>query len=133
MPPAPLGTLFPGLHSLGPPAPSGLLHGGHREGRETLAVLVGAGAALLPLLGFVARVAPPSVPCLATGLVPSPWRTRQARWFSAARGGTLALPAGASDPSSAHVAPARAPVGACRASVAGASVGRGKPCHGHPV
>src|SRR5229473_4848721 len=59
---------------------------------------------LLPFLVFVARVANPIAPFLATVLVPSPWSTLISSCFSAARCRTLATNACQSDPSSAHVA-----------------------------
>jgi hypothetical protein len=58
----------------------------------------------LALLVFVARVANPIPPFLATVLVPSPWSTLVLRCFSAARCRTLAMNACESDPSSAHLA-----------------------------
>src|SRR5467141_100504 len=59
---------------------------------------------LLPFLGFVARVANPIAPFLATVLVPSPWSTLVSRCCSVARWATLATNACHSDPSSAHLA-----------------------------
>src|SRR6266481_8601197 len=59
---------------------------------------------LLPFLVFVARVANPIAPFLATVLVPSPWSTLVSRCCSLARWATLATNACQSDPSSAHLA-----------------------------
>src|SRR2546427_3236101 len=65
------------------------------------------GEDLLALLVFIARVANPIAPFLATVLVPSPWRTLRSSCFSATRCCTLAMKACQSDPSAAHVAKTR--------------------------
>src|SRR6266498_2052247 len=62
---------------------------------------------LLPLLVFIARVANPIAPFLATVLVPSPWSTRRSSFFSAERWATLAVNACWSDPSFDHLAKAQ--------------------------
>jgi hypothetical protein len=66
--------------------------------------MVDDGNNFLALLMFVARVANPIAPFLATVLVPSPWSTVRSSCFSAARCRTLATNACQSDPSSAHLA-----------------------------
>jgi hypothetical protein len=66
--------------------------------------MVDDGNDFLALLMFVARVANPIAPFLATVLVPSPWSTVRSSCFSAARCRTLATNACHSDPSSAHLA-----------------------------
>ena len=67
-------------------------------------MIVDDGNDFLALLMFVARVTNSIAPFLATGLVPSPWSTLGSRCCSAARCRTLAMNAGQSAPSSAHVA-----------------------------
>jgi hypothetical protein len=67
-------------------------------------MMVDDGNDLVALLMFVARVANPIAPFLATVLVPSPWSTVRSSCFSAARCRTLATNACQSDPSSAHLA-----------------------------
>jgi hypothetical protein len=67
-------------------------------------MIVDDGNDLVALLMFVARVANPIAPFLATVLVPSPWSTVRSSCFSAARCRTLATNACQSDPSSAHLA-----------------------------
>ena len=67
-------------------------------------MMVDDGNDFLALLLFVARVAHPIAPFLATVVVPSPWSTVRSSCFSAARCRTLATNACQSDPSSAHVA-----------------------------
>ncbi len=67
-------------------------------------MIVDDGNDLVALLMFVARVANPIAPFLATVLVPSPWSTVRSSCFSAARCRTLATNACHSDPSSAHLA-----------------------------
>jgi hypothetical protein len=67
-------------------------------------MIVDDGNDLVALLMFVARVANPIAPFLATVLVPAPWSTVRSRCFSAARCRTLATNACQSDPSSAHLA-----------------------------
>src|SRR5712691_3371861 len=67
-------------------------------------MVVDDGDDFLALLVFVARVANPIAPFLATVLVPSPWSTLISRRFSVARCRTLATNACQSDPSSAHLA-----------------------------
>jgi hypothetical protein len=75
----------------------------YREWRQHIAVVVGYSDDFLPFLVFVARVANPIAPFLATALVPSPCSTRRSSFFSSARWATLAMNACSSDPSSAHL------------------------------
>ena len=58
------------------------------ERREGIAIVVGYGDGLLPLLVFVAGVANPIAPFLATVLVLSPRRMLRSRCFSSARWAT---------------------------------------------
>jgi len=67
-------------------------------------MIVDDGNDLVALLMFVARVANPIAPFLATVFVPSPCSMLVSRCFSIARCRTLATNACHSDPSSAHVA-----------------------------
>src|SRR5262252_10075464 len=81
-----------------------LIDGGHGQGSQHVAMVVGHGDDLLPFLVLVARVADAIAPFLATVLVPSPWSTLRSSCFSTARCRTLATNACQSDPSSAHFA-----------------------------
>jgi len=98
------GPLFQRLQALRQQGHGGCIDRSHGDRRSDVAMMGDDGDDLLPLLMFVARVANPSAPFLATGLVPSPWSTLGSRCCSAARCRTLAMNAGQSDPSSAHVA-----------------------------
>src|SRR5262245_39893691 len=81
-----------------------LIDGSNRQGSQDIALVVRDRDALLALLVFVAGVANPLVPFLATVLVPSPCGTRRSSCFSSERCSTLAMNACWSDPSAAHLA-----------------------------
>ena len=98
------GHLFQRFQALRQQDYVGLIDRSHRDRREDGARIVDDGNDLVALLMFVARVANPIAPFLATVLVPSPWSTVRSRCFSAARCRTLATNARQSDPSSAHLA-----------------------------
>src|SRR5215468_3302831 len=98
------GHLLQRLQSLGQQDHVRLIDGGHRQGSQDVAIVVGHGDDLLSFLVFVARVANAIVPFLATVLVPSPWSTLMSSCFSVARCRTLATNACQRDPSSAHLA-----------------------------
>src|SRR5712691_4287079 len=102
-----LGHLLQGLQALGKEHHIRLIHRSHGEGGQDRVMVVYDRYHFLPLLVFVARVANPIAPFLATVLVPSPWSTLVSRCFSAARCRTLAINACHSDPSSAHLAKTR--------------------------
>src|SRR6266850_4236345 len=84
-----------------------LIDGSHGEGRQHIAMVVGHGDDLLPLLMFVARIPKAISPFLATVLVPSPCSTRKSSFLSSERWAILAMNACWSDPSSTHLANAR--------------------------
>jgi hypothetical protein len=99
-----LGHLLQTFQALGKEYHVRCIHGSHGDGSQHRAVVVDDRDDFLPLLVFVARVANPIAPFLATVLVPSPCSTLVSRCFSAARCFTLAMKACQSDPSSAHLA-----------------------------
>src|SRR5262245_57688231 len=99
-----LGHVLQSVQARGKESPICLIHRSHGEGGQDIAMGVCDGDDFLPLLVFVARVANPIAPFLATVLVPSPCSTRTSRCFSAERCATLARNACHSDPSSAHFA-----------------------------
>src|SRR4029450_12068206 len=82
----------------------GLIDGRHGDRRQDVALVLRHGDDLLAFLVFVPREPDTIPPFLATVFVPSPWRIRRSRCFSAARCRTLATNARHSDPSSAHFA-----------------------------
>ena len=132
-PPALLGRLFSRLQACREHDPGGRLARRHRARREDVARVIAQRAERLALLGFGARGAPPSAPCFATGVGPSPGSPGSSRGRAAARGRPRAMNAGPSDPSSAHWAKTVELLGEGRAGWPWAAGGLGQPCHGLPV
>src|SRR5215831_15407687 len=75
------GHLFQRFQALRQQDHVGLIDRRHRDRRKDVAMIVDDGNDLVALLMFVARVANPIAPFLATVLVPSPWSTVRSSCF----------------------------------------------------
>ena len=98
------GHRLQGLQPRRQQAPSRLSDGCHGDGSSDLPLVLRERDDLLARLVCVLRIPAAIPPVWATVVVPSPWRTRRARFVSSARGATLAVNACQRDPSAAHVA-----------------------------